>query len=322
MFVLAILLAATLSYALNGLAVRGIGFAAPLDVPNDRSLHTRPVPRIGGIGIVAGVSASLIAVDGFEGVIGLAAALAVISLWDDWRPLPAVLRLAGHLAAAAAFSLLVIDAAPLPTVLLVVAIAWMTNLYNFMDGSDGLAGGMGAIGFTIYAAAAAIAGDFALATTGACVAAAALAFLRFNFHPARIFMGDVGSIPLGFLAGALGAWGVAHEIWPIWFPVVVFAPFAVDASLTLLRRLVRGDRIWQAHRSHYYQRLVLMGWGHRRTALAEYALMGTTGAAALLALVSPPIWQAVVLVALGIAYAVLAVLVDRRWAAASLSQNS
>lgn len=322
MFVLAILLAATLSYALNGLAVRGIGFAAPLDVPNDRSLHTRPVPRIGGIGIVAGMSASLIAVDGFVGVIGLTVALAVLSLWDDWRPLPAALRLAGHLAAAVAFCLMVIDAAPLTAVVLAVAIAWMTNLYNFMDGSDGLAGGMGVIGFATYAVAAAIAGDIALATTGACVAAAALAFLRFNFHPARIFMGDVGSIPLGFLAGALGAWGVVHEVWPVWFPVVVFAPFAVDASLTLLRRAAQGDRVWQAHRSHYYQRLVLMGWGHRRTALAEYALMVATGAAALLALALPPIGQTVVLAAVGIAYAVLAILVDRRWAAASPSQNA
>lgn len=322
MFVLAIVLAATFSYTLNGLATRGIGFAAPLDVPNDRSLHTRPVPRIGGIGIVAGLSASFVAVDGFEGVIGLAVALAVVSLWDDWRTLPAAVRLAAHLAAATAFSLLVIDAGPLTTVVLVGAIAWMTNLYNFMDGSDGLAGGMSAIGFGAYATAASIAGDVGLTTVCACIVAASLAFLRFNFHPARIFMGDVGSIPLGFLAAALGVLGVQRGAWPWWFAAVVFAPFVVDASLTLLRRTLKGERFWQAHRSHYYQRLVLMGWGHRRTALAEYALMIVTGAVALLALMLSPVGRIGALGALGIGYAVLVVVVDRRWASASPSHNA
>jgi UDP-N-acetylmuramyl pentapeptide phosphotransferase/UDP-N-acetylglucosamine-1-phosphate transferase len=94
---------------------------------------------------------------------------------------------------------------------------------------------------------------------------AAAVFLKANFHPARIFLGDVGSVPLGFLAGALGALGVYRDLVPVWFPFVVFAPFFVDATVTLLRRMLRGERFWQAHREHYYQRLVQMGWGHRRT---------------------------------------------------------
>lgn len=322
MFVLAILLAATVSYAINGLAVRGIGVAAPLDVPNERSLHSQPVPRIGGVGIVAGLCASLIVTDGLGLVVGLALALALLSLWDDWRPLPAVARLAGHLAAAAVFCLMAVEVSLVATALLVIGIAWMTNLYNFMDGSDGLAGGMAAIGFGTYAAAAAIAGDDALLATCACVAAAALAFLRFNFHPARIFMGDVGSIPLGFLAGALGTLGVVRDGWPAWFPVVVFAPFAADASVTLARRLMRGERVWQAHRGHYYQRLVLMGWGHRRTALAEYALMLVTSIAAVAALLADVVGQTIILGALGVGYVALAVFVDRRWATSASSRSA
>jgi UDP-N-acetylmuramyl pentapeptide phosphotransferase/UDP-N-acetylglucosamine-1-phosphate transferase len=95
------------------------------------------------------------------------------------------------------------------------------------------------------------------------VAAAAAGFLCFNFHPARIFMGDVGSVPLGFTAGALGLVGWRSGAWPLWFPLLVFAPFILDATVTLLRRALRGEKVWQAHRSHYYQRMVQMGLGHR-----------------------------------------------------------
>lgn len=318
---MAILMAAVLSCALQALALKGIAGRTPLDVPNERSLHTRPVPRIGGVGIIAGLSVSLIAVQGFGLVIGIAVALALLSLVDDWRPLPALIRLAGHLGAAAVLSVSVVEAGPAVQIVLIVAVAWMTNLYNFMDGSDGLAGGMAAIGFGTYAVAAAIVGDTDLAVVCTCIVAASLAFLVFNLHPARIFMGDVGSIPLGFLAGALGILGLQRGVWPWWFAVVVFAPFVVDASLTLLRRVLKGERFWKPHRSHYYQRLVLMGWGHRRTALAEYALMMVSGAVALLALELPPAGQVGTLGALAVGYAICVILVDRRWAAAVPSQQ-
>jgi len=106
--------------------------------------------------------------------------------------------------------------------LFAVAVGWMANLYNFMDGADGMAGGMALIGFSVYALAAAVGGAPAFALVNLCVAAAALGFLVFNFPPARVFMGDAGSIPLGFLAGALGLQGWAQDLWPLWFPLVVF----------------------------------------------------------------------------------------------------
>jgi len=135
-----------------------------------------------------------------------------------------------------------------------------------------LAGGMACIGFAAYALAA-VPADHGLACAAVAIAGASAGFLMFNLHPARIFLGDAGSIPLGFLAGALGYWGWRQQIWAAWFPLMLFAPFIADASVTLLRRVARGEKFWQAHREHYYQRMVQMGTGHARTALSWYVVM-------------------------------------------------
>ena len=126
-------------------------------------------------------------------------------------------------------------------------------------------------------------------------------------------MGDAGSIPLGFLSAALGILGWRAGHWPLWFPLLVFSPFVVDASLTLARRVLRGERFWQAHRSHYYQRLVQLGWGHRNTALAEYALMAACGGLALWALGQTPAAQWMAVGTAVVAYLVLATAVDLAW---------
>jgi UDP-N-acetylmuramyl pentapeptide phosphotransferase/UDP-N-acetylglucosamine-1-phosphate transferase len=289
-----------------------------LDRPNARSLHDRPIPRSGGIAIAAGTAAGLaLAPQPPLAAFVLAAALALLSLADDVLPLPALLRLAAHLAAAGAFVFLVLGSAePVQFVLLALALAWYANLYNFMDGSDGLAAGMAVFGFGTYAWAAQQAGHGALAAASMVLAAASFAFLLFNFHPARLFMGDVGSIPLGFLAGALGLLGWREGLWPLWFPVLVFAPFVCDATLTLLRRLARGERVWQAHKDHYYQRLVRMRFGHRGTAWIEYAAMAACAAVALLAREGSPAMQLAAVGASALALGAVAVWVDLRWARA------
>ncbi len=176
-----------------------------------------------------------------------------------------------------------------------LAVVWMTNLYNFMDGADGLAGGMAAIGFGALALAALLGGAPELAAFCAAIAAVALAFLRFNFPPAQIFMGDTGSIPLGFLAATLGIFGMQQNLWPWPFPLLVFLPFIADASVTLFRRALRGEKIWQAHRSHYYQRVVLLGASHRQLALVAYVLM-LAGASGALVLLEAPQYAAWMLV--------------------------
>lgn len=287
-----------------------------LDRPNERSLHGLPVPRIGGIPIVLVAAASL----GFGAgalwlPLSLAVALAVVSFLDDVRGVSAGLRLLAHLGASLLVAWYVLSPIePLELVLIALGIAWITNLYNFMDGSDGLAGGMALSGFGAYAFAAWQVGNAPLALVSVVIAAAAAAFLIHNFHPARVFLGDVGAIPLGFLAGALGIVGWRDDVWPLWFPLLAFAPFIGDATLTLLRRLLRAERVWQAHKDHYYQRLVRMGLGHRGTACIAYAAMLLCAVAALFGRSQPPAVQAWIFLGATLVLAALAVWVDVRWA--------
>ena len=286
----------------------------PLDKPNERSLHLVPVPRTGGIAILAGLVAAALWLRASPGLLVPAVALGVASYFDDRHSLPAAARLLLHLVASSAFLWLSpgIAAAAL-FVVLCLAIAWMTNLFNFMDGSDGLAGGMAVIGFGTYGLAAWLAGSRELEQLAWSIAAAAAGFLAFNFPPAKIFMGDVGSIPLGFLAGAFGVVGWQKGLWPLWFPLVVFAPFIVDASMTLARRAMRGEHVWEAHRQHYYQRLILSGWSHKRTALFEYGLMLLSGIAAVAGLQQSPAAQCALVVSLALVIVAAMWTVDRRW---------
>lgn len=287
-----------------------------LDTPNERSLHQRPVPRTGGIAIALGVAAAcVLSWPGLPTILIAAAALAAVSFADDIVGLPTLTRLALHLAAAVAVLALDLEVdAPLAFVVLALALAWTANLYNFMDGADGLAGGMAVFGFGAYALAAYLVGAATLATLCASIAAACAAFLVFNWHPARLFMGDVGSVPLGLLAGALGLQGWRIDAWPLWFPLLVFAPFMCDATLTLLKRLARRERVWQAHRDHYYQRLVRMGFGHRGMAYIEYAAMAACAGLALLVYREPAAAQGIALALAVVALAGVAVWVDYRWA--------
>ncbi len=250
----------------------------PMDRPNERSLHETPMPRIGGLGIMAGIGAAAVWLAGTGllqatlPVTVAAFALAAVSVLDDVRGLPVALRFLAHCIAAVACPLaLGFDGWGLLAGTL--AVVWMTNLYNFMDGADGLAGGMAAVGFGTLAATAWVGGTPGLAAFCASIAAAAVAFLCFNFPPARLFMGDAGSIPLGFLAAVIGILGVQRGIWAWSFPLLVFLPFVADASVTLVRRVLKRENISQAHRSHYYQRVVMMGATHRQLAWAAYALM-------------------------------------------------
>lgn len=288
-----------------------------LDKPNERSLHATPVPRTGGIGLLLGIAAAWAAIGPqlpwpFWGAIAL---LIGVSLLDDLRGLSAAVRFAAHLLAAALAAPALLGNQPslLLLVLVVPGIGWMCNLYNFMDGSDGLAGGMAISGFLTYAVAAWFAGSVQFALLNLAIAAAAAGFLLHNFHPARIFLGDAGAVPLGFLAAAFGIIGWQQGDWIWWFPLVVFSPFIVDASVTLLRRLLSGARVWEAHRDHYYQRLVRLGLGHRGTALAEYALMSLCAFAGLWALTLELKGQYLVLIAASILYAVAIIGVERLW---------
>jgi UDP-GlcNAc:undecaprenyl-phosphate/decaprenyl-phosphate GlcNAc-1-phosphate transferase len=269
-----------------------------LDHPNARSLHLGARPKVGGIAIV--LVTFPLAVFGLDAipmaVFWAAIFLVVISAIDDYRHLPARLRLTSHLCAALVVVIAVPSGNITLTVLALLTMAWMSNLYNFMDGADGMAGGMTLIGFAALALAAEAGGAPGLAGWCALTSAAAAAFLCFNFPPAKVFIGDAGAVPLGFLASALGYFGFITGVWPFWFPALVFAPFIFDASITLFKRVRRGEKPWVAHRDHAYQRLILAGWSHRKLALTSYLLMLSISAAAFAALGQRDTMQIVIII--------------------------
>ncbi|TCT20182.1 glycosyl transferase [Thiobaca trueperi] len=286
--------------ATRWLASHGVAGRGPMDLPNARSLHSTPVPRTGGLAVLLGLLLSLptLAVPGIDlsPLIWPAAALALVagvSFFDDLGEAPAWMRLLAHLLAAilllaGGLGWFAVDlpglTLPLPTILAGVLtlfhVVWMINLYNFMDGMDGLAAGMTICGFSALAVLGWSGGEPLFALAAICVAAAAGGFLTGNFPPARIFLGDTGSSSLGLLAAAFSLWGVQLGLFPLWTAWLAFSPFIVDATWTLLTRLARRERVWEAHRSHHYQRLVLAGWSHRQVLQRAYPLMMAAAACA------------------------------------------
>ena len=287
---------AVLSFAL----ARSTWSSWPRDVPNERSLHKAPTPRTGGLAILLGLVTALGATLGRpEGpalwICAATGVLALVSFVDDRKGLPVGVRLLAQVLAAAAAVWGAGLAAPrvwlpflgdvalgaLAAPLSFLGILWLTNLYNFMDGMDGLAGAMTAIGSAFLGLASWRGGDAAGAAVWFLMSAAADGFLLQNRPPARIFLGDVGSIPIGFLVSVLALRASTRGTLDIGASCLAFAPFILDATITLARRALAGERVWSAHRSHHYQRLVLSGLTHARVLSWEVALMVVSGAAAL-----------------------------------------
>lgn len=267
-----------------------------IDVPNQRSSHTQPTPRGGGIAFVAAflVTAALAAVliidesDGAPSLVG-GTILVLMPLWavgtvDDMRGLSVRFRYLVQLIAAALAVFLFgsfpgfdaqLGAPWLPAALSVIAFTALINFYNFMDGLDGLVGGSCAVQLAFFAL-------YLHQPSWWLLVAALVAFLWWNWPPAKIFMGDSGSTVLGG-AVALGLL-CAPDARAMWWAGAVTAPLLGDAVFTLLRRLLRRENIFEAHKSHIYQRLNQAGWSHRRVASSYVAL--TSMIAALVAALS------------------------------------
>jgi len=286
MIVAVLLVAFAASALLTGLVRRYALSRAVLDVPNERSLHSVPTPRGGGLAIAVVVSIAHAAcvwrglLPTASGVAwgGAALLLAALGWADDRRPLAARPRLlvqlaTGFVALAVMTGAAQVDLAwqALAVLLGGVAFVWFVNLYNFMDGADGLAATQASIAAGALGMFAALDGDTGVAVVTLALAGASAGFLCWNRPPARIFLGDVGSYFLGGYLGLLACHLLVRGDAP-WPWLILLAPFITDASLTLARRMLAGERWWAAHRTHAYQRLVTAGWSHARLARAFLAL--------------------------------------------------
>lgn len=240
-----------------------------MDNPNERSNHKAPVPRGGGIAMII-VSLVCFTVLGISPrIIAAALLLGVVSFADDLRCLPASIRfMAQFIAVAIAIPALPTrlfpDVIPAGYEFAFIALLWLwfINLTNFMDGIDGISASQAIMmmtGIILYHALV-VPLPVWLAVSAGVVAGSALGFLRFNFSPARLFMGDVGSIPLGFIGGFLLLSLAAYGHWQA--AILLPAYYLTDATLTLLKRAVRGEKVWQAHSEHAYQKAVRRGLSH------------------------------------------------------------
>jgi len=281
------------SLALTGVVRRLAVRTGLLDHPNARSSHTLPTPRGGGLAVVVAVAAGLVA--GYDaGLVsggvtlalsGYGLAVAGVGFADDRRPVPAGLRFGVHLAAV---GLALVAIGGLPDIVVgelrvpagraldlvaLVCCVWFLNLFNFMDGIDGIAGAEAA--FVSFAAAGLLAGTgagTAFVVPWLVLGAASLGFLAWNWAPARIFMGDVGSGFTGFAIALLMAHSMRVPSFSFWTALILTAPFVSDATLTLIRRILRGERWYSAHRSHAYQALARQWRSHARVTLLVIAL--------------------------------------------------
>lgn len=266
-----------------------------VDQPNARSSHSEPVARGGGLGILfaLGVVATAVVPGGplLAAWLGAGLGVAVISFLDDLRPQPAWLRFGCQLAGAVLFAavagwptvLLSFQAAggvQLPamagTALVLFCLVGHTNAFNFMDGINGLAAGQAAltgVGMAVVTGLSAEAWDSPPVLLCWAVAGAAAGFLPHNFPRARMFMGDVSSAPLGLMLAALAVWlASVHGPWLLLPLALLHANFLLDTAITLARRVARGERWFEAHREHFYQRLIRAGKSHAFVTGAELAL--------------------------------------------------
>ncbi len=275
---LSVATALVISFFLSGFVRRYAIRRSLMDIPNERSSHTVPTPRGGGIAIaIAGIigvvmlwSRSMVPGWLLAGFCLPGIAIAVVGLVDDAVRLSSLVRFAVHMAACVVGLLMIPDAAQavfaglhapelLLQLVLVIALVWAVNLFNFMDGIDGLAGIE-----AVYVAAAILLlafvnGEPQSGLPAAVIGAAALGFLAYNWSPARLFMGDVGSGFLGYALGFLMLTAIADGV-NIWAAITVVGTFVTDATVTLLTRILRGEKAHQAHRTHAYQHLA-QHWG-------------------------------------------------------------
>ena len=267
-----------------------------LDVPNARSSHEVPTPRLGGLAVIAGVWAAVPFISETFLFLTAATLAGFVGVLDDFVDLPFWMKAAGQ--ATVAFILLFLvpppislAAGPLWPVTLLFGVVWvvaLVNAYNFMDGIDGIAGGTAILNALFLAT---LVGTTGLGACLAALAAAVAGFLVWNVSPARIFLGDSGSHFVGFFLGAValytepvgGAGSPYGSYLALLVAAAIFTPFLFDTAYTLVRRATARKNIFAAHREHIYQRITADPASHRQVSIVYFALSALAGIAAVLA---------------------------------------
>lgn len=272
-----------LSFLGTGLAAWYARKSGLLDHPGERHSHTSATPRGGGAGMIAAfLFATLCFGDSTgssswqAGILPGLVVMAAIGAWDDHRSLGVGFRLAVQLAVSTGLVWYATDAGwirgAIPMALSGIFLVWMTNMYNFMDGSNGMAALQGVFGAAVLATLFHLAGDAGFSAISLFLCASCLGFLPWNLGRAKVFMGDVGSLSLGFVFAALLIYGVGTGAFETPVALLLMLTFLTDSTLTLTARVIRGERWYNPHRQHVYQRLIANGWTHTRVAVFYQAV--------------------------------------------------
>lgn len=265
-----------------------------IDMPNERSMHKQPMPRGAGICFYIGFTATL-AVLFFMGELSLSftypiflggSVVMLLGYWDDLQSLPALVRLFVQMLASIFIVALLtngfsqdVEISFLPnwpwltSLFCIFYVAWFVNLYNFMDGSDGLATLVGIVGSAIISATSYYLNNYDLAIIYSALSFSLLAFLTMNWHPALVFMGDSGAYFLGYTFGAFALLSKLVYDTSLYVHLIVFGMFVVDATWTLLVRGFRGQRVFSPHKLHAFQKLIALGWTHPQVAALYTSVM-------------------------------------------------
>lgn len=298
--ILCAIVAASVVIAGTPLAGRLAHATGAVDIPSGRRIHERPTPRLGGLAILAGFLIPVLYFlppdSGARALVAGALLIACLGAVDDIFGLTPAVKLFGQMACAAipAAAGVTIDHITLPVFgafdlglaqypLTIIWFVAIVNMINFIDGMDGLAAGVAGIGATTFAILAASLGRADPAIMAAALAGACIGFLAYNFHPARIFMGDAGSMLLGFVLAGVAVNGVMKSAAAIAVvaPLVVLAIPILDTSFVVLKRLKNGLPVYSPDRSHFHHRFFSIGWGQRKTVLALYAWCALMGLVAM-----------------------------------------
>jgi len=252
--------------------------------PGQRQSHVVSTPTGGGLGLIFSIIVTSLfvlfvsAIPGFwwQNVLPGILLLTFVGWRDDKHTVPWRVRLLVQLAV----SLWLLSFGPLQLSssdvglfsIAVLAVVWMMNLYNFMDGSNGMAGFQGVFAGVVLAVLFHISGQPAMALIALAVAAACAGFLPLNFPLARVFMGDVASVPLGFIFASLVVYGIQTGSLSLQVSILIMSVFTIDATMTLLARVIRREQWYTAHAQHVYQRLIAQGWSHHRVLMVYQAI--------------------------------------------------